>query len=175
MGHSTAQEHIHHCSYVLQCWDSALSYWLIFLPLSPISVCWGDGHSSPAGFFLYIFLLEFDLLTYSITPSAHPIKCLLSARYPVTPSPHPTPFPLPLVHFPESGISHVLSPFLIFPTPAEFLERSFILKESYRIAVITVQRTLLLKCLRGSWWHRGRARWKKRKGPQLTWSHELLR
>ena len=26
-------------------------------------------------FYMDIFLLEFDLPTYSITPSAHPIKC----------------------------------------------------------------------------------------------------
>ena len=28
-------------------------------------------------FFLYIFLLEFNLPTYNITPSAHPVKCPL--------------------------------------------------------------------------------------------------
>ena len=71
------------------------------------------------------FLLEFNLPTYSITPSAHPIKCLpqwMSLSY----SPHPRPplFPLPLVRFPELGVSHVLSPSLIFPT--HFFPFSFI-------------------------------------------------
>ena len=60
-------------------------------------------------FFVY-FLLEFNLPTYSITPSAHPAKCPPpSARHPVTPSPRPPPLPLPLVCFPELGVSHVLS------------------------------------------------------------------
>ena len=54
-------------------------------------------------FFCILFLSEFDLPTYSITPSAHPIKVPLSARHPVTLSPHPPPLPLPLVHFPELG------------------------------------------------------------------------
>ena len=58
----------------------------------------------------------FNLPTYSITPSAHPAKCPLSACHPVTPTAHPPPFPLPLVCFPELGVSHVLSPFLTFPT-----------------------------------------------------------
>ena len=63
-----------------------------------------------------IFLLEFDLPTHSITPSAHPVKCpsqCLSPSHPILP---PPPLPLPLVHFPELGVSHVLSSSLIFPT-----------------------------------------------------------
>ena len=47
-----------------------------------------------------------------LIPSSAP----LSARHPVTPTPRPPPLPLPLVHFPELGVSHVLSPSLIFPT-----------------------------------------------------------
>ena len=46
-----------------------------------------------------------------LIPSSAP----LSAHHPVTPA-HPPPLPPPLVRFPELGVSHVLSPFLIFPT-----------------------------------------------------------
>ena len=52
------------------------------------------------------FLLVFNLPTYSVTPSAHPVKCppqCPSLSSPVTPSPRPPPLPLPLVHFPELG------------------------------------------------------------------------
>ena len=62
------------------------------------------------------FLLVFSLPTYRITPSAHPIKCPLSVRHPVTHTSCPHPLLPPLVRFPELGVSHVLSPFLIFPT-----------------------------------------------------------
>ena len=64
--------------------------------------------------FYYLFLLEFNLPTYSITPSAHPTKCPLQCPSPSHPTPRPPPLPLPLVHFPELGVSHVLSPSLIF-------------------------------------------------------------
>ena len=47
-----------------------------------------------------------------LIPSSAP----LSAHHPVTPTPRPPPLPPPLVHFPELGVFHVLSPFLIFPT-----------------------------------------------------------
>ena len=46
-----------------------------------------------------------------LIPSSAP----LSARHPFTPTPSPPPHPPPLVRFPELGVSHVLSPFLIFP------------------------------------------------------------
>ena len=62
------------------------------------------------------FLLEFNLSTHSITPSDHPIKCHPQCPSPSHPHPCPPPFPPPLVRFPELGVSHVLSPFLIFPT-----------------------------------------------------------
>ena len=52
-----------------------------------------------------------------LIPSSAPF----SAHHPVTPTPRPPPFPLPLVHFPELEVSHVLSPFLIFPTHFFFL------------------------------------------------------
>ena len=42
-----------------------------------------------------------------------PSRAPFSACYPVTPSPCPPPLPLPLVHFPELGVSHVLSPSLM--------------------------------------------------------------
>ena len=68
-------------------------------------------------FYIYIyFLLVFNLPTYRITPSVHPISAPLSACHPVTPTPRPPPLPPPLVRFPELGDFHVLSPFLIFPT-----------------------------------------------------------
>ena len=61
------------------------------------------------------FLLEFNLPTYSITPSAHPAKCPPHCPSSSDPNAPPTsPLPLPLVHFPELGVSHVLSPSLIF-------------------------------------------------------------
>lgn len=40
------------------------------------SICRGSHKVIYRGFFcLNIFLLEFNLPTYSVTPSAHPIKC----------------------------------------------------------------------------------------------------
>ena len=45
-----------------------------------------------------------------LIPSSAPF----SAHHPVTPIPYPLPLPLPLVHFPELGVSHVLSPSPIF-------------------------------------------------------------
>ena len=47
-----------------------------------------------------------------LIPSSSP----LSACHPVTPTPCPPPLPPPLVSFPELGVFHVLSAFLIFPT-----------------------------------------------------------
>ena len=47
-----------------------------------------------------------------LIPSSAP----LSAHHPVTQTPYPPPLPPPLVRFPELGVFHVLSPFLIFPT-----------------------------------------------------------
>ena len=44
-----------------------------------------------------------------------PSSALLSACHPVTPSPHLPPLPHPFVCFPELGVSHGLSPSLIFP------------------------------------------------------------
>ena len=62
------------------------------------------------------FLLEFDLPTYSRTPSTHLIKCLPQCLSPRHPIPRPPPLPLPLGRFPELGVSPVLSPSLILPT-----------------------------------------------------------
>ena len=58
----------------------------------------------------------FNLPTYRITPGAHPVRWPLRVCHPVTPTPCPSPLPPPLVCFPELEVSHVLSPFLIFPT-----------------------------------------------------------
>ena len=60
-------------------------------------------------FFSVYFLLEFDLPTYSLTPSAHPVKSLPQYLSPSHPIPHPPPLPPPLVNFPELRVSHVLS------------------------------------------------------------------
>ena len=67
-------------------------------------------------FYTFIFLLVFNLPTYRITPSAHPVKCPPQCLSPSHPHPHPPPLPPPLVRFPELGVFHVLSLFLIFPT-----------------------------------------------------------
>ena len=60
--------------------------------------------------------MEFDLPTYSMTPSAPPIKCPPQCPSPSHFTPRPPSLLPPLVHFPELGVSHVLSPSLIFPT-----------------------------------------------------------
>ena len=71
--------------------------------------------------YIYIFLnnkfifLVFNLPTYRITPSAHPVKCPPQFPSPVHPHPRPPPRPSPLVRFPVRSL-YVLSPFLIFPT-----------------------------------------------------------
>ena len=62
------------------------------------------------------FLLKFDLPAYIIAPSAHPVKCPPQCLPPSHPfslpaSPSATP-----VCFPELGVSHILSPSLIFLT-----------------------------------------------------------
>ena len=65
----------------------------------------------------YFFKLKFNLPTYSVTPSTHPIKC--PPQVPITQLLQTLvhlPLPLPFVHYPGLGVSHVLSPFLIFPT-----------------------------------------------------------
>ncbi|XP_072621078.1 uncharacterized protein [Vulpes vulpes] len=60
------------------------------------------------------FLLEFSLLSCSITPSARPNNCLPQFQSPSHPNPPPTSLPLPLVLFPQLGVSHALSPSPIF-------------------------------------------------------------
>ena len=59
-------------------------------------------------FFPFIFIgVRFANIYHPVViPSGAP----LSACHPVTPSSHPPPLPLPLVHFPELRVSHVLSP-----------------------------------------------------------------
>ena len=66
--------------------------------------------------FLIYFLLVFNLPTYRITPSAHPVKCPPQCpspihRHPPLSSPSTTPS-----SFPRVRSLYVLSPFLIFPT-----------------------------------------------------------
>ena len=46
----------------------------------------------------------FNLPTYRITPSAHPVKCPLSARHHSPPPCRPPPLPPPLVSFPDIGV-----------------------------------------------------------------------
>ena len=52
-------------------------------------------------YFLYVFLLEFDLPTYSITPSAHPVKCPLHCPSPSHPNPLPPSLPTTPCSFPR--------------------------------------------------------------------------
>ena len=73
-------------------------------------------------FFSHLFLLKFDLPTYSITPNAHPIKCPPQCASPSHPSPYPPPLLLSFVCFPELRVSWfvILSNFshslpLLFP------------------------------------------------------------
>ena len=89
-----------------------LSTWLIFKPWDMYLF------SFYSTFYLFfcIFLLEFDLPTYSITPSAHLVKCPPQCPSPSHPNPSPTSPSTTPCSFPELGVSHVLSPSLIFPT-----------------------------------------------------------
>ena len=72
-------------------------------------------------FFVY-FLLEFDLPTYSITPSAHPVKCppqCLSPSHPIPlpTSPSTTPCSFPRVRSLSCSVTSLIFPthFLSFP------------------------------------------------------------
>ena len=95
--------------------------WMEVIPLQSPSVSWIPlGRKSPFGTALSLtplfFLLDLDLPTYSINPVLILSSAPFSARHPVTPSPRPPPLPLPLVRFPDLGVSHGLSPSLIFNT-----------------------------------------------------------
>ena len=85
------------------------------------------GYSTFQSWFIYcdslsLYLLEFDLPTYSITPSAHPIKCPPQCLSPSHPHPpHPPLLLLLLVRFPELGVSHGLSSSLQFPHSVSLL------------------------------------------------------
>ena len=89
----------------------------------------------------------------------------LSAHHPVTPTPCPPPFLPPLVHFPELGVSHVLSPFLIFPThffsfPLYYLSLFFIFPNEWdhimfvllRLTYFTQHNTLQFHPRQSKWW-----------------------
>ena len=106
--------------------------------------------------------------TYSITPSAHPAKCPLSAHHPVTTTPNPLPLPLPLVHFPDLGVScfvtlnDIFTPFLwvLLACILSFLRSpdeanggylSFLMAEEYSIVYIN-HILFIHSCLDG---HRG--------------------
>ena len=66
-------------------------------------------------FFLFVYLfIYWSSICQHIHPVLIPTSAPLSAYHPITPIPHPPPFPLPLVHIPELGVSHVLSSSLIF-------------------------------------------------------------
>ena len=100
----------------------------------------------------------FHLPTYIITPSAHPIKCP-----PQCPSPSHAQTCRP--PFPELGVSHVLSPSLIFPThffsfllyslslilylPNEWDHIMFFL---FRLTYFTQHNTLQFHSHRSKWW-----------------------
>ena len=53
----------------------------------------------------------FNLQTYRITPSAHPVKCPPQCPSPFHPHPRPPPFPPPLVCFPVLGVFMFCLPF----------------------------------------------------------------
>ena len=62
------------------------------------------------------FLLVFNLPTYRITPSAHPVKCPPQWPSPIHPHPPPSSPSTTPSSFPRVRSLYVLSPFLIFPT-----------------------------------------------------------
>ena len=94
-----------------------------------------------------------------------PPSAPLSARHPVTPSSCLPPLPLPLVCFPEVGVSHALSPSLIFPThflyfpydpyhyflysPNEWDHRMIVFLQS---TYFTQRNTLQFHSWRSTWW-----------------------
>ena len=57
----------------------------------------------------------FNLPTYRITPSAHPIKCPPQCRSHIHPQPRPPHLTSPLVRFPELGVFMFCLPFWYFP------------------------------------------------------------
>ena len=57
----------------------------------------------------------FNLPTYRITPSAHPVKCPPQCPSPIHRTPHPPPLPPTLVHFPELRLFMFCLPFWYFP------------------------------------------------------------
>ena len=67
-------------------------------------------------FFLHVLKFKFNLPTYSITPSAQPIKGPPHCPYLSYPIPPPPPLLQPFAYFPELGVSRGLSRSLIFPT-----------------------------------------------------------
>ena len=115
--------------------------------------------------FFNSFLLVLNLLTYRITPSAHPIKGPPQYPSPSHPHPLPPPFPPPLVCFPELGVSHVLSsslisslifsPFFFIPfhyflySPNEWDHIMFVLP---RLTYFTQHNTLQFHPCQSKWW-----------------------
>ena len=68
----------------------------------------------------------FNLPTYRITPSAHPVKCPPQCPSPIHPHPSPSTLPPPLVHFPELGVFIFCLPFWYFlPISSPFLSIPF--------------------------------------------------
>ena len=112
--------------HLIECRKHAQTEFKKFFTLLVFTLCWFYSFSDKYllsifcrvvtwVFFFSFFKMEFDLPTYSITPSAHPIQCSPQS---LSPS-HPTPLPTLLSTtpcFPELGVSHVLLPSLIFPT-----------------------------------------------------------
>ena len=107
----------------------------------------------------------FHLPTYRITPSAHLVKCPLSARHPFTPIPRPPPLPPPLVRFPELWVFMFCLPFWYFPhtsspfpsipfhyylySPSEWEHIMFVL---LRLTYFTQHNTLQFHPRWSKWW-----------------------
>ena len=107
----------------------------------------------------------FNLPSYRITPSAHPVKCPPQCPSHIHPHPRPSHLTSPLVHFPELGVFMFCLPFWYFlpssspfPTspfhyylysPNEWEHIMFVL---LRLTYFTQHNTLQFHPRRSKWW-----------------------